>query len=167
MLVVKGRARIFWYWIVAGIGLVALGLGILDWLLEEDIVLLMMAPILIGSGLVFVVIGIGKVRQTRPVLLVDEVGLVDCTALPHRRLRWSEIVDFRLIGTVGRGPIWLAVDVNDPAKLIRKALIGSSTMMTAFEKVCGTPWVITLKLLDIEPRDLLGRLKAARKQFKR
>ena len=167
MLEVKGRAIVFWYW--AGMGVVTslLGWWLRDWWWTEGFPLRIVPISLVISGVIFVGIGIWKVLDKRPVIVVDDQGLLDRTSLPHRRIAWNDIVKFRLITIKGREPTWLAIDLVDPAKMISKALFASGAMLETFEKQYGTPCVIALKTLDIEPHNLLERLKAALSQYKR
>ena len=73
----------------------------------------------------------------------------------------------RLITDAGREPSWLAIDLAEPAKLISKATFGGSAILEALEKKYGTPCVIAVKTLEIEPHNLLERCKGAMKEFKR
>ncbi len=167
MFEVKGRAVVFWYWAGVGAVLALVGLGIWDWFKDEGFLLRVLPVSLVGSGLVFLAIGIWKVLDTRPVIVVDDKGLLDRTALPARLIAWNDIVQFRLITDAGREPSWLAIDLAEPAKLISKATFGGSAILEALEKKYGTPCVIAVKTLEIEPHNLLERCKGAMKEFKR
>ncbi len=167
MLEVKGRAIVFWYWAGVGAVLGLVGLGIWDWFKDEGFFLRVLPVSLMGSGVVFVAIGFWKMLDKRPVIVVDDKGLLDRTALPPRLIAWNDIVQFRLITDSGRVPSLLAIDLVDPAKLISKAIFGGSAILETLEKKYGTPCVIALKTLEIEPNSLLERCKAALKQYKR
>ena len=167
MLEVKGRAIVFWYW--SGVGVVISSLGWLswDWLRDQGFLLRLVPMTLVISGMIFVALGIWKALDKRPVIVANEQGFLDRTSFPHRRFAWHEIVKFRLVTVKGREPVWLAIDLVDPAKLINKGLHGSRAILEQFEKQYGTPCVIALKTLDIEPHNLLERLKSALNQYQR
>ena len=167
MLEVKGRAIVFWYW--SGVGAVTSLLGWLswDWLWNQGMLLRAVPVAMVITGVIFVGLGIWKALDKRPVIVANDLGFLDRTSLPNRRFAWNEIVKFRIITIKGREPVWLAVDLVDPVKLINKGLHGSRAMLEAFEKQYGTPCVIALKTLDIEPHNLLERLKSTLSQHTR
>lgn len=167
MLEVKGRAIVFWYWAGVGAVLALLGWGMWDWLQDEGFLLRVLPVSLIGSGAVFLVIGIWKTLDKRPVIVVDDKGVLDRTAVPPRRIAWNDIVQFRLITDSGRKPSLLAIDLVDPATFISKATFGGSAILETLGKKYGTPCVIAVKTLQIEPNNLLERCKSALRQYKR
>ena len=167
MFEVKGRAIVFWYWAGVGAVLALVGLGMWDWFKDDGFFLRILPVSLVGSGVVFLAIGIWKVLDKRPVIVVDDKGLLDRTALPPRLMAWDDIVQFRLISDASREPSMLAIDLADPAKFISKAIFGGSAILEALENKHGTPCVIAVKTLEIEPHNLLERCKSAMKQFKR
>ncbi len=160
MLEVKGRAIVFWYWAGVGVVIALTGLGCWDWLWEGGVLLRTIPLSLVVSGVIFVVIGIWKVLDKRPVIVVDDKGMLDRTSLPSRMLSWAEVRDFRLISDRGGQLCWLAIDLVDPAQFIDKALLGSGALLEELEKKYGTPCVIALKTLKIEPHRLLECLKS-------
>lgn len=166
MLEVKGRASAFWYW--AAIGVVTSTLGWASWDWFRDGIVLRMLPLgLVVSGVVFFGFGIWKRLDKRPALVVDDKGLLDRTGLPQRLIAWNDIVQFRLVTLAGRAPTWLAIDLVDPDQLISSALYRTGPMLEVFKEKYGTPCVIALKALDIEPHRLLEQLKADLRQYKR
>ena len=167
MLEVKGRAIVFWYWSGVGVAISLLGWLSWDWLWDQGNLLRLVPVSLMISGVIFVGLGIWKALDKRPVIVANEQGFLDRTSFPHRRFAWGEIVKFRLITVKDREPVWLAIDLVDPAKLINKGLHGSRAILEQFEKQYGTPCVIALKILDIEPHNLLERLKSALNQYQR
>lgn len=166
MLEVKGRAIVFWYWAGFGAVLALIGWGLWDWLKDGGFLLRVLPVSLVGSGLVFLLIGIWKTLDKRPVIVVDDKGLLDRTALPSRLMAWNDIVQFRLITDRKRQPSYLAIDLADPEAFISKAVIGG-TMLQALQQQHGTPCVIAVKTLQIEPHNLLERCKSALKEYKR
>ena len=167
MFEVKGRASVFWYWSGAGVVLGLLGWVTWDWLWGGGILLLMFPASLFASAVVFVTVGIWKALDKRPAMVVNEKGVLDRTSMPSRLLSWADVEDFRLVVSKRRQPVLLAVDLVDPERFIDKAMIGSAGMLEEFQKEHGTPCVIALKALEIEPHNLLERLKSAMRQHKR
>jgi hypothetical protein len=167
MLEVKGRASVVWIFAGFGIALSTFGWFSLSWVEELGKVWEIVAVGLMISGVLIVGIGIWRAVDKRPVLVVDDQGLLDRTSLPARRIAWGEIEDFSLVTVSGREPTWLAIQLADPELFISKAMFGAAAMLESFEERLGTPCVIALKSLDIEPNGLLARLKEALKQRKR
>lgn len=167
MLEVKGRVTAFLYWVIFGLVLALLGWWGWEWLHDEGFLFRMLTFSLAGAGIVCVGIGIWKALDKRPVLVVDGQGLLDRTSLPARRINWIEIADFRLVPVGARSPTFLAVDLVDSAKFVGSAFFASSgAMLEALEKKHGTPCVIAMQLLDIQPHNLLENLKSLLKQHK-
>ena len=167
MLEVKGSSSVIWYWSGFGVALSVLGWYALGWL--EDLGKLgeILSVSMMLSGVILVGLGIWRALDKRPVLVVDEQGVLDRTGLPHRRIGWTDITAFRLIVVAGSLPVWLAIEVVDPEKFISKSLFVSRVMLETFHTNHATPCVISLKLLDAEPNALLLRLRAALSQYKR
>ena len=167
MLEVKGRASVVW--IFAGFGLVlsAFGWFSLSWVDDLGKIWEIVAVSLMISGVLIVGIGIWRAVDKRPVLVVDDQGLLDRTSLPTRRIVWSDIEAFSLVTVSGREPTWLAIQLANPERFISQAMFGAAAMLESFEEKFGTPCVIALKSLDIEPNGLLARLKDALNQRKR
>ncbi|MEO7935878.1 MAG: hypothetical protein ABIR27_06445, partial [Dokdonella sp.] len=134
MLEVKGRAIVFWYWSGVGVAISLLGWLSWDWLWDQGNLLRLVPVSLMISGVIFVGLGIWKALDKRPVIVANEQGFLDRTSFPHRRFAWGEIVKFRLITVKDREPVWLAIDLVDPAKLINKGLHGSRAILEQFEK---------------------------------
>lgn len=122
MLEVKGRANVFWYWAAVGVLTSLSGWWLLGWFSDQGLLLRLVPVAMAVSGVIFVGIGIFKALDKRPVIIVNENGLLDRTSFPHRRLAWNDIVKFRLVTVGGRAPVWLAIDLVDPARMINKAL---------------------------------------------
>lgn len=167
MLEVKGRANIYLTWIIAGVVFAMLGWAMWDAFVDDGFPLRVLPASLVISGAICVGIGIWKALDKKPAIIVDVQGLIDRTSLPHRTLLWSEIEGFRLVPAGARNPKFLAIDLVDPEKMISKALYGTATMLEQFQRQFGTPCVIVLRTLEIEPHNLLERLKGSMRQHKR
>jgi len=118
------------------------------------------------SGVVIFGVGIWKAFDRGPALVVDSEGLLDRTSIPARRIGWNEIKAFNLAIPSGRNPQILGIQLVDPGRFIQSARFGAGAVLTAFEKAYGTPCVIPLKSLDIEPHSLLARLRSAQSERK-
>jgi hypothetical protein len=167
MLEVKGRASVVWIFAGFGIALSTFGWFSLAWVEDLGKVWEIVAVGLMISGVLIVGIGIWRAVDKRPVLVADDQGLLDRTSLPARRIAWSDIEGFSLVTVSGREPTWLAIQLADPELFISKAMFGAAAMLESFEEKFGTPCVIALRSLDIEPNGLLVRLKDALNQRKR
>jgi hypothetical protein len=167
MLEVKGRASVVWIFAGFGIALSTFGWFSLAWIEDLGKIWEIVAVGLMISGVLIVGIGIWRAVDKRPVLVADDQGLLDRTSLPARRIAWSDIEGFSLVTVSGREPTWLAIQLADPELFISKAMFGAAAMLESFEEKFGTPCVIALRSLDIEPNGLLVRLKDALNQRKR
>lgn len=168
MLEVKGRATGFLYWVVFGLVLALLGWLGWNWLKDDGFLFRMLTFAVLGTGVVFVLLGVWKILDKRPVMVVDEQGLLDRCSLPSRRISWDEISDFHLAPVGANSPNFLAIDLVDSVKFVSNAsFFVSGAMLEAIEKQHGTPCVIPMKTLDIEPHNLLERLRVLMKHYKR
>lgn len=167
MLEVNGRAIACLYWAGTGVFLVLSGWGFWQLFCDAGVLLWMLSISLVACGAILVGFGIWKALDKRPVVVVDEKGVLNRTGIPSRMITWNDIEQFRLVTVAGREPSWLAIDLVDPTAFISKAMVGSSGMLKAFQEKYGTPCVIGLIALDIEPHSLLEHCKSAMRQFKR
>ncbi|HET9034115.1 MAG TPA: STM3941 family protein [Dokdonella sp.] len=167
MLEIKGRANIFLTWVVGGVVIALTGLAFRDSLMDGGFPWRALPPGLVIAGAICAGLGIWKALDMQPVVVVDARGFVDRTSLPHRAFIWSEIEGFRLVPEGARNPKFLAIDLADPEKVISRALYGTTTMLESFHGQFGTPCVIVLRTLEIEPNNLIERLKSCLKQHKR
>ncbi|MGB0135229.1 STM3941 family protein [Dokdonella sp.] len=161
---VKGRAGGFMHWVVIGLVLAVLGWWAWDWLKDEEFLWRLLSFTLLVAGIVFAAFGAWKLMDKQPVLIATEQGLVDRTGMLVRRINWGEITGFRLPAASGRSSNFLAIDLVDPVKFVASASFGSSSVLEAIETQHGTPCVIPLKLLDIEPHNLIEHLKGYLRQ---
>ena len=164
MLEVKGRTSIVWYWAITGIVVSVLGWWSLGWVDELGKLWFILAISVMISGVIVVGIGIWKALDKRPVLIADRDGVLDRTSLQSRRMAWNEITGFRLVTTGAGVPQWLAIELVDPQRFMDR--FGSGPMMKAFQTTYGTPCVISVKAIDIEPHTLLANLKSAQQVHK-
>jgi hypothetical protein len=167
MLEVKGKANVVWVFAGFGIGLSTFGWYSLAWVEDLGKLWEIIAISLMISGVLIAGIGVWRAVDKRPILVVDEQGLLDRTSLPTRRIAWSEIEGFSLITVSGREPTWLAIQLANPELFISKAMFGAAAMLESFEEKYGTPCLIALRSLDAEPNGLLIRLKDALSRRKR
>jgi hypothetical protein len=167
MLEVKGRASVVWIFAGFGIALSIFGWFSLAWVEDLGKIWEIVAVSLMISGVLIAGIGVWRAVDKRPILVVDDQGLLDRTSLPARRIAWSDIEGFSLVTVSGREPTWLAIQLSNPELFISKAMFGAAAMLESFEEKFGTPCVIALRSLDIEPNGLLVRLKDALNQRKR
>ena len=167
MFEIKGRSGMVWYWTGVGGVLSLLGLWSLEWVDDLGKLWEILAVSLMISGVIIAGIGVWKALDKRPVLVGDAEGLLDRTSVPSRRIAWSDIKAFKLVPAQGREPQFLAIELADPALFKAKAVYGAGVMLEAFEKNYGTPCVIPLRAMDVEPNALLLRLNDALRRRKR
>lgn len=164
MLEVKGRATVGLAFVVVAAVLALGGWAGLAWVKALGMLWLILCLSLIVSGAVLVLVGVFKAFDRRPLLIVDASGVHDRATSPARRFTWEEIKGFRLSPANTRKPQVLAIDVVDPPRAIREAPLGARTWMQAAELHHGSPCILWLAALDIEPTPLLGKLRSLQLQ---
>lgn len=167
MLEVKGRASIVFYWAIVGIVTSLLGWWCLDGVDELGLLWEILAYSLMVSGPIVIGMGMRKALDRRPMLVADQDGVLDRTSYPERKWSWTQIRGFRLWPENSRKPTLLAVDIDQPEQYIRAARMGNRAVFEAFQNNYGTPCVVSLSALDIEPNVLLLQLKERLKQQSR
>lgn len=167
MVEVKGRASMVWYWSGVGAVVSLFGLWSLDWVDELGKLWEIIAVSLMITGVIVVGMGIWKALDKRPVLITDAEGLLDRTSIPSRRIAWNDIKGFGLVPSQGQTPRFLAVQLADPAAFRAKAPRTLAPILETFEEKFGTPCVISLRAMDVEPRSLLQNLNEAMARRKR
>lgn len=161
MLEVKGRRSVVVPWAISGIVISLLGWWSFGGVPTFGKLWEIVALTLLFSGFVLIGFGIWKALDPRPVLVIDDAGFLDRVNMPARRFAWQDIKGFRLMDSGRRDVHSLCIDLVDPARFIASAHFTAAPALKLFDKTHGTPCVIPLKSLDVEPHHLLARLKSA------
>jgi hypothetical protein len=161
MLEIRGRKSVVWSWGIVGIVVSMLGWWSLAWVDQLGKLWEIFALSMLVSGIIIVGFGMFKAWDRRPVLLVNNEGLVDRSSLQVRFIAWADITGFSLAPGGQTVPLYLAIHVVDPQTYIRKAAFGSAAVMEALQSTYGTPCLIPLRALDTQANDLLVRLQEA------
>ena len=160
MLEVKGRAVIVLPFFVIAIVLAVAGWVGLDWVDQLGKLWWIVCLTLLLSSVPIAAIGLFKALDRRPLLVVDAAGVHDRVTSPARRFGWDEIKGFRLSPAGSRKPQVLAIDVIDPERAIAQARLGMGALMEATRTQHGSPCVVWLNALDIDPVRLLSALQS-------
>lgn len=161
VLEVKGRALVVVGFFGMAVVMVLAGWLGMAWVERLGVLWWILCLSLMISSLPMVFLGMRKALDKRPLLVVDRDGMHDRVTSPARRFAWNEITGFRLSPANTRKPQVLAIDVADPARAIRDAPLGTRTALEVARQQHGSPCIVWLGALDIDPNQLLTKLRSA------
>ncbi len=124
-----------------------------------------------GLGVVLIVffglgvlVGLRKLLDRRPGLVLDAKGLHDNTSgVCAGLVPWSDITGFSVFQVYGQRS--LIVHVSDPRKYAKRGGIAGRVLRRINLKLCGSPVAITAQSLQIDFDDLIDLCQGYHRQY--